>query len=145
MLQSPPMVERILPGVHTPRLEVSDIAYKQVEAQVEWTNRFILMPGHTTRMALRERANRSVMLQLESMEPAPINLTHNAPGLGVDVSRELVVDGIRMVTLRNPRAGDEVRIENTGRVPVVVLTRSNGTNAAVMETTTRQSGSTARM
>ncbi|MEG3638857.1 hypothetical protein [Magnetococcus sp. PR-3] len=134
LLQSPPVVERILPGVNAPRLEVSDIAFKQLEAQVDWTNRFILLPGHTTRMALRERATRSVVVQLESMEPVPVNLTHNAPGLGVDLSRELVVDGIRMVTLRNPRAGDEMQIENTGKVPVVVHTRSSGTNAAVIET-----------
>nr|CRH07275.1 Conserved protein of unknown function [Candidatus Magnetococcus massalia] len=138
MMQSQPVVEQVLPGMQSPRLEVSDIAFKQVEARVKWTSRFILLPGQGTRVALHERIKSSVVLQLESMEPVAVKLAHSTTGLGRGLARELVVDGIRLVTLRDPRAGDQVVVENHGDAPVVVHTRSKGAETAIIESDGQQ-------
>ena len=105
------------------RLAIHDVQFVKAKARVDWTNQFIIPPDSSTRLALDE-SQESVHIQFETVESTRLTIIHNSLTRGEEAQRSFVVTGIGYATLRHPRSGDSVSIENSGQVPVLVYMRN---------------------
>ena len=105
------------------RLQIHAVQFTHAEARLDWTNRFFVVPGAATRLAVSEGGNQPVHLQFESVEPVPMEVNHLSTSGSGEVVQPFTVDGVGFASLLQPRRGDEVIIRNRGQVPVVVYLR----------------------
>lgn len=109
------------------RLNIHDVQFVNAQARVKWTNQFIIPPGGSTRLSLDHgREPESVQIQFEAVEPTKLTLTHLSLTRKQETVRSVVVTGIGYATLRQPRSGDVVSIDNHGQIPVLVYMRTAG-------------------
>jgi len=116
----------IAPKPEIARFQVSDMHFKQAEAEVDWTYQFIVMPGGATRVALDQGDDLPMHFQFESTEPAPLTVAHHSKNRKKPQLHSFTVDGIGVADLKNPLPGDSLVVHNNGQVPVVVYAYTNG-------------------
>ncbi|MBF0177347.1 MAG: hypothetical protein HQL63_10960 [Magnetococcales bacterium] len=125
-----PFWGRVHSGENT-RLVVHDLQFIDAQPRVSWTNQFIVPPGGETRFALRLSDDKPLRIQFQTAEASPVRVVHDAPGSVRGSANLFTVDGIGFATLRRPRTGDGVAIQNQGSVPLVVYLQGVGSDGTI--------------
>ncbi|MBF0425654.1 MAG: hypothetical protein HQL66_07535 [Magnetococcales bacterium] len=117
------------------RLVVHDLQFTDAQPRVTWTNQFIVPSGGETRFALKLGADKPLRIQFQTTETAAVRVIHSAPGSIRGSVNTFSIDGIGYATLRRPRTGDKVTIQNQGPVPLVVYVQGIGSDGTIFSHT----------
>ncbi|MBF0135369.1 MAG: hypothetical protein H7833_01400 [Magnetococcus sp. DMHC-1] len=118
-----------------PRLVVHDLQFIDAQPRVAWTNQFIVPPGGDTHLVLKLADEKLIRIQFQSVESTTVRVIHDTPGSMRGSTSEFTVDGIGYATLRRPRTGDGVVVQNQGAVPLVVYLQVTGSDGTIFSHT----------
>ncbi|MGN7611707.1 hypothetical protein ACQZV8_06450 [Magnetococcales bacterium HHB-1] len=109
-------------ALQTARLNILDVPFIQVKANVNWTNRIIVQPGERLLVRLDQPEGEAVVMRLEALQPTPVIISHALRNRS-ESQQIITVNGIRYASLHAPRQGDQVVLQNHGEAPVLLFTR----------------------
>jgi len=111
------------------RFVVHDIPLRTAVDTVAWNQQHTILPSQTIRLIIRESHSNPYFFKVSSLNSVRFSVDHNQMVGKTNGFQELQLNGIRYITLKNPRADDFVHIRNHGAHPISVKTFSYGPQA----------------